>query len=129
MSKFGWSLPPGCSMNDIDQAFGDQPTYLEVFEGQKGKELNPDDRKLLDHLFELDCDNDLLDRILGWAYGLGYDACQCDEAEYQHYRYATRQIRLPKIRAYFKNLRQRETADEEFMNQLFLAREQAFNNK
>ena len=23
---FGWDLPPGCTQNDIDKAFGDEPT-------------------------------------------------------------------------------------------------------
>jgi hypothetical protein len=30
-SIFGWDLPPGCTMKDIDDAFGDKPDELEGF--------------------------------------------------------------------------------------------------
>jgi hypothetical protein len=33
-SIFGSNLPPGCSMNDIERAFGDQPLLDEIFEAQ-----------------------------------------------------------------------------------------------
>jgi len=106
MSKFGWSLPPGCTMNDIDRAFGDQPTMLEVFESSEGDKLTEDDKKVLADLFEYDCNCDLIERILAWANQLGYQQNQCDEAEARDCLRAQRlMVKIPKLRAYFKALR------------------------
>ena len=106
MGKFGWSLPPGCTMGDIDRAFGDQPTMLEVFESSEGDKLTEDDKKVLADLYEYDCNCDLIERILAWANQLGYQQNQCDEAEYRDYLRAQRvMVKIPKLRAYFKALR------------------------
>lgn len=108
MGKFGWSLPPGCTMADIDRAFGDQPTMLEAFEVAEGNKLSEEEKKILSKLFnEFDCENEVIEKAMSWACKTGYDQCQGDEAEYQYYRSEQRQRRLPKIRAYFKGLRQR----------------------
>jgi len=105
MGKFGWSLPPGCTMNDIERAYGDQPTMLEIYEMQEGGNLDEEQQKIFNQLVEIDCANDLMEKILNWAYGTGYKAHQGDEEEYQYYRSEQRQGRLPKIRDYFKKLR------------------------
>ena len=108
MSKFGWSLPPGCTMADIDRAFGDDSTLLEVFESQERKNLTPEEIKTLTDLFELDCNNQLIEKALAWAHETGYKACECERAEAKYYESEYRQrVRLPKIRRYFKRLRAR----------------------
>ena len=108
-SIFGWDLPPGCSMADIDHAFGDQPTMLEVFEGQHKGKLTPQEQELLNDLLEKDCDSDFIEKVLSWSYKLGYDACLGDEEECRFYKSKERQrVKIPKLRAYFKSLRGRK---------------------
>ena len=108
-SIFGWSLPPGCTMNDIERAYGDQPSFTEEFEIQN--KLTSEETELWGRMFELDGGSDeLLEKALVWANELGYQAHQCEEAEYQDYKkviYLT--VKVPKLRAYFKNLRQQIT--------------------
>lgn len=104
MGKFGWDLPPGCTMADIDRAFGDQPTFTEDFEAK----LTDEEKAVWGKVYELDDGlQQLIERAMAWANELGYEAHQADEAEYQYYCGEQRQRRLPKIRAYFKALRQK----------------------
>lgn len=95
-------------MADIDRAFGDQPTMLEVFESQEGKKLGPEEVKTLAELLNLDCNNQLIEKILAWAHETGYQACQYETEETKYYESKYRQlVRIPKLRAYFKGLRTR----------------------
>lgn len=83
MGKFGWDLPPGCSMNDIERAFGDQPNLQETFESQE--KMSEAEAKL----FEDWCNDTgklgFLDRLMNWAFEVGYTACRSDDAENRFY--------------------------------------------
>ena len=80
MGKFGWSLPPGCSMNDIDAAYGDQPTPAEVFYDH-GK-LTEDEKKVWMRVFDFSDElQTLIEKAISWGYEQGYQQGMCDEGQ------------------------------------------------
>ena len=82
-SIFGWSLPPGCSMNDIERAFGDQPLIDEIFEQHN---LNEAEKKVWAKIYDLDEQLfNLLIKAMQWSHKTGYDACMSDKAEAEFY--------------------------------------------
>ena len=88
-SIFGWDLPPGCTMNDIENAFGDPPLLDEIFEQQN---LNEDERKTWSQIYELDEQLfNLLIRAMEWSHKIGYDACKGDKAEAEYYEEMARE--------------------------------------
>ena len=79
-SLFGWDLPLGCTVNDIERAFGGEPTMLEAFEFSEKEKLSEDDKKVLADLYEYDCNCDLIQRAMNWAHKHGYDTCMENES-------------------------------------------------
>jgi len=105
-SIFGWDLPPGCTMNDIERAYGDQPLLDEIFESQGN--LTDEEKKTWAQIYELDeALFNLIVRAMEWAHGCGHTSCQDEIAEAKFYNDQYRQrVKIPKLRAYFKGLRQ-----------------------
>jgi len=88
-SIFGWDLPPGCTMNDIERAFGDPPLLDEIFEDQN---LNEEEKKVWSQIYEVDEKLfDLLIRAMEWSHKIGYDACNADKAEGAFYEEMARE--------------------------------------
>ena len=108
---FGWSLPPGCTMNDIERAYGDQPLLDEIFEAHGN--LTDDEKKIWGQIYELDETLfNLIIKAMEWAMDIGYKECQGNEEENKFHESQYRQaVKIPKLRAYFKKLRQQ--AEEE----------------
>lgn len=93
-SIFGWDLPPGCTMGDIERAFGDPPLMDEIFEHQC---LNEDERKVWAQIYDLDEQLfNLLVRAMEWSHKTGYDACKSDKAEAEFYEEMARDYRRDK---------------------------------
>ena len=91
---FGWSLPPGCSMNDIDRAYGDPPLMDEIFEQQN---LNEDEKKVWSQIYDLDEQLfNLIIRAMEWSYKVGADACKSDKAEVEFYEEMAREYQKNK---------------------------------
>lgn len=59
MGKFGWDLPPGCSYNDIEDAFGDDDADNVCPEC--GSELDEDDCPV--------CEGQPVELATGWTCG------------------------------------------------------------
>lgn len=75
---FGWDLPPGCTVGDIERQAGDDFSYIEAY-SEKG-ELTQGQRKCLDRLCE---DSDfimLAEDLAQFAFDLGYKEAE-DDAE------------------------------------------------
>lgn len=90
-SIFGWDLPPGCSMNDIERAFGDPPLLDEIFEQQN---LNEGERKVWAEIYDLNEELfNLLIRAMEWSQKVGYDSCKSDKAEAEFYNEMEREYR------------------------------------
>ena len=88
-SIFGWDLPPGCSMNDIERAYGDQPLMDEIFEQQN---LNEDEKKIWSQIYDLDEELfNLLIRAMEWSHKTGYEASMSDKAEAEFYNEMARE--------------------------------------
>lgn len=82
-SIFGWDLPPGCTMNDIERAFGEPPLFDEIFEQNN---LNEAEKKVWAQIYDLDEELfNLLIRAMEWSHKTGYDACMSDKAEAEFY--------------------------------------------
>ncbi len=80
---FGWSLPPGCTMNDIDRTYGDQPLLDEIFEQQN---LNEEEKKIWGQIYDLDEGLfNLLIRAMEWSHKIGGEAAMADKAEAEFY--------------------------------------------
>ena len=93
-SIFGWSLPPGCSMRDIDEAFGDPPLLDEIFEANN---LNDDERKIWAQIYDLDDELfNLIIRAMEWSHKPGYDACNADKSEAEFYEEIAREYQQNK---------------------------------
>ena len=94
-SIFGWDLPPGCSMQDIERAAGGDYDTLENFAAyckDKPEYLSAVEKETLgvisnDYSINLSNDNIqmLIYKIIGWAWQQGYDQGRTDEAQYQAY--------------------------------------------
>jgi len=107
-SIFGWSLPPGCTMNDIERAYGDQPLFDEIFEAQGN--LTDEEKQTWRQIYDLDEPLfNLIVKAMEWAYDTGHKACMGEEEENKFYESQYRQqVKIPKLRAYFKNLRHKK---------------------
>lgn len=91
---FGWDLPPGCSMGDIERAYGDQPLMDEIFEQQN---LSESEKKVWAQIYDLDEQLfNLLIRAMEWSHRVGYDACQSDKAEAEFYEEMARDYKQGK---------------------------------
>lgn len=87
-SIFGWDLPPGCTMNDIERAYGDQPLMDEIFAAQ----LSEDDKKIWAQIYDLDEPMfNLLIRAMEWSHKIGYDASMSDKTEAEFYQEMARE--------------------------------------
>ena len=94
-SIFGWDLPPGCTMKDIDDAFDDKPDELEYFIEHCKKHpgmLSEEELKMLTNIWE---GNDIsysvsqlqniLYRVLSWSFEEGMKQGAENEKEAQAY--------------------------------------------
>jgi len=69
-------------MADIDSAFGEEPSPIELFE-TNGK-LSESEKCLLDTLYALDVALlQLIEKAMVWAWEQGYQTGQADEAQRQ----------------------------------------------
>jgi hypothetical protein len=95
-SIFGWDLPPGCSMRDIERAAGGDDDALEAFSAyceKNPKFLSDKESAILGIIFNNDFVahlptediQQLLYKISSWAYQQGYDQGKTDEGQYQDY--------------------------------------------
>lgn len=86
-SIFGWDLPPGCTMKDIDDAFGDKPDpIVDGFIEDKSANLTKEELEWLAHNYgEIDIVTGILSKLHSWAYEQGYQQGIMDEKQYQEY--------------------------------------------
>jgi hypothetical protein len=93
-------------MNDIERAYGDQPLLDEMFETHGN--LTDEEKQIWKRVYELDgALSNLIIKAMDWAMESGYKACQGHEEENKFYDSQYHQkVRIPKLRAYFKRLRQ-----------------------
>lgn len=68
-SIFGWDLPPGCSIGDIERHFG-------------GGDPSPESEKVYELLENAECDQDLIDKVCDIVDGLAAKAyADCPQCE------------------------------------------------
>ena len=111
-SIFGWDLPPGCTMNDIERAYGDQPLLDEIFEAQGN--LTNEEKEIWKQVYDLDEPLfNLIIKGMEWAMNTGYKECQGNEEEAKFFESQYRQeVKIPKLRAYFRRLRQQRKEEK-----------------
>ena len=66
MGKFGWDLPPGCTMGDIEQHFG-------------GGDPSPESDQVFELLETAEVAQDLIDKVCEIVDTLAYKAANCKE--------------------------------------------------
>ena len=82
-SVFGWDLPPGCSMKDIDDAFGERPDPLEDFSWYISEHtdfLTEDEKEAYVHNTSPTLAS-LLRKAAEWAYQQGLIQGRLDQQE------------------------------------------------
>lgn len=62
MGKFGWDLPPGCTMGDIERHFG-------------GGEMSPEAEDVLGMLEAAEVDQDIIDKVCEIVDALAFKEC------------------------------------------------------
>ncbi len=72
----GSNLPPGVSTNDIERAFGDQPSLLEDYIAHYP--ASPE----MEELLELGFVCDFIEAAMVWAYALGEADTNCDDSHF-----------------------------------------------
>lgn len=93
MTIFGWDLPPGCTVADIDRAFGNgEPSILEDGYACRA-DLADGEKELLASLTETQLG--ALEDALTWAFERGGDAAKAARQENAYWDQMAREYERP----------------------------------